>query len=206
MDNYTEFKRSSELEVYVARVYETNYLINICEYVEVLDQDEFYINESAIKEILKNLSKNYLFDDIGFTEKNSYNWGKREAILTDDERRKYGDYATDLYDLVVLDFGYIYPIAGQKKELLRCPKCHHELKWNGNFTALCCTNSQCLIQLTPTQVRHRMNLDLEKIEDEIISSFNNLKMPDLTRIEREVKKIHRESKSAEDSDDNKKEG
>ena len=191
IDNYTEFKRSSEIEVYAARTYETNYLVNICEYVEVLDQDEFYLNEGPIKEILKALSRNYLFDDIGFAMKNSYNWGKRMAVLNDDEKRFYGKNADDIYDLVILDFGYLYALGNQKKELFRCPKCHHELKWNSNFTSLMCTNSSCNIQLTPTQLRRMMNLNLEKLEDEITSAFTNLKMPNLTSIEQEIQKIHK---------------
>lgn len=197
VDNLTEFKRSSELEVWLARTYESNYLVNICEYVEVLDQDEFYINEGSIKEILQNISQNYLFDDIGFTEKNSYNWGKREAILTDDERRLYGSMADDIYDVVILDYGYLYPLHGQKKELFRCPKCHHELKWNGNFTMLGCTNSGCMLQITPMQLRHRMNLDMEDLENSLIAQFSEIKTPNLAKIEKEILKI---GKTLEGSD------
>ena len=196
-DNFTEFKRSSELEVWLARTYETNYLVNICEYVEVLDQDDFYINEGSIKQILENIAQNYLFDDIGFTDKNSYNWGKREARLTDDERRQYGSMADEIYDVVVLDYGYLYPLHGQKKELFKCPKCHHELKWNSTYTNLCCTNSACMLQITPTQLRQRMNLDMENLENELIARFNAIRTPNLTKIERELLKIRKEGKESQ---------
>lgn len=189
VDNAAEFKRSAELEAYLARTYETNYLINICEYVEVLDQDDFFVNEAQIKQILTNMSENYLFDDIGFQAKNSYNWGKREAELTDDEKREYGSMADDVYDVVILDYGYLYPIRDQKKELMRCPKCHHQLRWNSTFTSLTCTAVNCGLTITPTQLRSRMKKDYENLEEELMSSFNDIKMPNLVTIERELAKM-----------------
>lgn len=189
IDNFTEFKRSSELEGYAARTYETNYLINIAEYVEVLNQDEFAYNERPIKTILERLSENYLFNDIGYSYKNSYNWGKRPAHLTDEELEIYGENADLLYDVVILDYGYMYPLYDQKDKLYRCPKCQHRLQWLSNYTALQCTNSGCNLQLSPTEIRRRMNLSYEKLENEITNQFNNLQMPNLTSIEQSITKI-----------------
>ena len=197
VDNHNEYKRSGELENFLARTYETNFLINICEYVEVFDQDDFFLNEASIKEVLKNISENYLFDDIGFAEKTSYNWGRREAILTDDERRLYGDMADEIFDVVVLDYGYLYPLHGQKNDLLRCPKCRHKLTWNMNYTSLECTNNSCRLTISPMNLRKRMDRSYEEMEDQLASSLNNLQMPNLTSIEKELGKINKSTKKGD---------
>ena len=185
VDNFQEFKRSIELPNFLARTYETNYLINIAEYVEVMDQDKFIINEYSIKQMLKEISKGYLFDDIGFTLKNSYNWGCRESKFDDeDEIRSKHDY-----EICILDYGYLYPLHGQKDKLLRCPLCEHRLKWNSSYTGLGCENSMCKFQTSPMQLRKKMKLDYEELENKLTSSLNNLKMPNLTSIEKEIRKI-----------------
>lgn len=189
VDNFQEFKRSLEVPQYLANTYETNYLINIAEYVDVMEQDKFILNEGTIKKILNDLSENYLFEDIGYTMKNSYNWGARQAVLTDDEIAYYGDAADEIYDVVILDYGYLYPLYGQKDKLLRCSRCGHRLKWNSNFTALSCTNSQCNYQISPTGLRRHMDLNYEELENKLISSLNQLQMPNLTRIERSATKL-----------------
>ena len=195
VDNFQEFKRSTELPNYLTKTYETNYLINICEYIEVMDQDRFLINEAGIKQILADISKNYLFDDIGFTLKNSYNWGCREARLSPEEREYYdeddGEY---LYDICILDYGYLYPLHDQKDKLLRCPKCQHKLKWNSNYTMLVCGNGQCHFQTSPMNLRRKMNLDYEEMENQLISSLGSLKMPNLTKIEQMLSKIRADGK------------
>lgn len=191
VDNFSEFKRSTELPEYLAKTYETNYLINICEYIEVMDQDRFIINERGIKKILEDISRNYLFDDIGFTLKNSYNWGCREARLTPEEREYYGtDDSEYLYDICILDYGYLYPFHEQKDKLLRCPKCQHKLQWNVNYTMLTCSNSQCSFQTSPMNLRRKMNLDYEEMENRLITNLNSIKMPNLTKIEQSVAKIN----------------
>ncbi len=187
IDNFQEYKRSIELPNYLAKTYETNYLVNICEYVEVMDQDKFIINERGIKQILEDLSKNYLFDDIGYTLKNSYNWGCREAVLTPEERNYYDADDTEyLYDICILDYGYLYPLHDQKDKLLRCPKCRHKLKWNSNYTGLGCTNSQCNFQTTPMNLRRQMDMQYEEMENKLIAELSNLKMPNLTTIEQNL--------------------
>ena len=189
VDNFQEFKRSLELPNYLAKTYETNYLINICEYIEVMDQDKFLINEAGIKSVLEDISKSYLFDDIGFTLKNSYNWGCREAKLTPEERDYYSDDMEYMYDICILDYGYLYPLHDQKDKLLRCPKCQHKLKWNSIYTNLGCTNSQCNFQTSPMNLRRKMNLDYEEMENKLITSLGSLMMPNLTTVEQELSKI-----------------
>ena len=203
VDNFQEFKRSIELEAYLAKTYETNFLINICEYVEVMDQDTFLINEREIKMMLKEISKNYLFDDIGFTMKNSYNWGMREAKLTPEERYELDDLIDEIYDICILDYGYLYPLNGQKENLLRCPRCSHKLEWNMNYTSLGCSNSQCKFTATPMQMRRQMKLDFEDMENALTSSLMGIEMPNLTKIEQalaSMKKAAREEPTEPESE------
>ena len=176
VDNLTEFKRSSELPMYLAKCYETNMVINLCEYVSVLDQSQFIVNEEAIKEILKDISKSYLFDDVGYTLKNSYNWGFRESK----------EYPGE-FELVILDYGYLYPLIGQNvKELYRCPKCNASLTWDINFTKFKCRGNGCNYQIDPTSIRQRMKLDFEDLENSMISELNHVKMPNLKDIEKSI--------------------
>lgn len=66
LDSWAEFKRSQEIPEIAIKVYETNMLISVQEYVTLMDADEFRLNEVGIKEILKRLSKDYIFEDIGY--------------------------------------------------------------------------------------------------------------------------------------------
>lgn len=175
VDNFQEFKRSTELPQFLAKTYESNFLINICEYVEVMDQDKFLLNESTIKEMLTRLSRAYLFEDLGFTLKNSYNWGIRESAYDFDN---ISDEYT--YDICILDYGYLYPLHDQEDKVMRCPKCRHKLKWNSNFTGLVCGNTSCNYQATPMEVRARMDKVYDDLENKIIAeTISNLKMPNL---------------------------
>ena len=187
MDNFQEFKRSTELPQFLAKTYESNFLINICEYVEVMDQDKFLLNESTIKEMLTRLSSAYLFEDLGFTLKNSYNWGIRESAYDFDN---ISDEYT--YDICILDYGYLYPLQGQKEKLLRCPKCYHKLRWNSNYTMLACSNNACNLQMGPMDLHRRMDLNYEEMENALVTSLGNLKMPNLTKIEQEITRIKKE--------------
>lgn len=174
VDNFTEFKRSSELPMYLAKTYETNMLIDLCEYVSVMDRSQFINNEENIKAILKDISKSYLFDDVGYTLKNSFNWGFRES-------REYpGEF-----ELVILDYGYLYPLIGQDMTtLFRCPKCNAKLSWEPNFTKLKCRGNGCNYQVDPTTLRQKMKLDFEDLENSMISNLNHIKMPNLKDIEK----------------------
>lgn len=189
IDNLSEFRRSMELPDFLTRTYETNYLINVCEYIEVMDQDRFLANEDNIKRLLKQLGENYLFDDIGFTLKNSYNWGCRESNLTQEERELLGADVEYVYDICILDYGYLYPLHGQQNRLLRCPKCRHQLHWNNNYTAYSCVNSSCNFQINPMDLRRSMDTSFEEVEDRIAANLNAIQMPDLSQIEHELNKL-----------------
>lgn len=74
-DNEQEFTLSEELQPYVIKVYECNSIIMVCEYVVVINKDEFAEHKPQIRSILKDLSNEYLLGDIGTINKNFANWG-----------------------------------------------------------------------------------------------------------------------------------
>lgn len=185
VDNYQEFKRSTELPEFLAKTYESNFLVNICEYIEVMDQERFLMNEREIKEMLSRLSKAYLFEDLGFTLKNSYNWGCRESKVNEEDTLME-DYG---YDICILDYGYLYPLHDQADKVMRCPKCQHKLTWNVNFTGLVCTNKGCNCQVSPMEIRARMDQVYDDVENRVFTSqIQSLKMPDLAVIEKSILK------------------
>ena len=176
-DNLAEFKRSAELPTFLAKTYETNLLINLCEYVTIIDKDDFLANSDQIRRILKEMSKAYLFDDIGVTTKNYCNWGTRNE----------GGRET----LVILDYGYLYPLIGQNTdELFRCPRCGSRLKWNVNFTEFVCTGNdgsdRCSARVSPSVLRDAMKKDFEAVEDKILQEVYGVPVPNLKSIEQTV--------------------
>lgn len=164
VDNFTEFKRSSEAPEFFIKAYETNTLILIEEYVTLMDQQEFVANEYGIKQILEELSKVYIFEDIGFSLKNYANWGYRSNG-----------------DIVILDIGYIYPIKGNEN-VLTCPRCKGHLKYNDNYTGFICSNNGCRVKYSFLDIRRRMDLSLEDYENQMIASINNVEMPDFDTV------------------------
>jgi uncharacterized C2H2 Zn-finger protein len=179
VDNYTEFKRSLDLPNILIKVYESNYFINIEQYGALLSQPQFIINEVQIKKVLSELSKFYLFDDIGFTLKNSMNWGYVENDITGES------------ELRIIDYGYLYSLVGQdRNELFRCPKCNGLLEWSSDYTYFRCKNPNCNYRTSPSNIRDRMKLDYEDLENQMVSSFNHLKTPNLKKIEKELSSIN----------------
>jgi len=160
VDNFTEYKRSLEIPEYAIKAYECNMLILVEEYVTLMDKQEFLLNENGIKTILKDLSKNYIFEDIGFDLKNYENYGYRSNG-----------------DIVILDIGYVYPIKGNE-HIMSCPKCRGQLVCNSNYTGFICENGSCRTKYSFLDLRRRMNLELEDFENQMISNLNNIEMPD----------------------------
>ena len=169
VDNLTEYKRSIDAPEYFVKVYESNMLVCIEEYITLMDKDEFVMNEAGIKEILLELSKAYIFTDIGFTSKNYCNWGYRSNG-----------------DIVVLDLGYIYPIKGNENAL-SCPRCKAQIEYNSNYTSFKCSNNQCKSLYSFMDIRRNMRLDMEQMEDRMISELQRVEMPNFDRF---VENIH----------------
>lgn len=161
IDNWQEFKRSIEAPQYFVKAYETNMLILIEEYVTLMDEREFRMNESGIKTVLEELSKAYLFEDIGFHMKNYENWGYREDG-----------------DIVCLDLGYVYSLKGQE-HLLSCPHCKASLKYNPSYTGFTCQNKSCNKKYTTEDVIRRMDLTQMDLENKMISSLNGVSIPNI---------------------------
>ena len=143
-------------------------LILVEEYVTLMDDKEFAANENGIKMILEDLSRNYIFEDIGFSTKNYQNFGYRTNG-----------------DIVVLDLGYIFSIKGNEN-VLSCPKCRGQLVYNQNYTGFVCKNSSCRTKYTFLDIRRRMNLDLENFENQMISELNKVEMPDFDRLNESI--------------------
>lgn len=119
IDNLNEFIVSKEAQPYVTKTYETNGLLAVAEYVTLISYEEFVEKKSKILEILDDISREYLIGDMGWTQKNYTNWGYR----------KNSD------DLVILDFGHMHRLSGEK---LLCRECGQILQYNATFTKLKC--------------------------------------------------------------------
>lgn len=161
VDNFQEFKRSIEVPEYFVKAYETNSLILIEEYVTLMDEREFRENEAGIKTILEDLSKAYIFEDIGFSVKNYENWGYRSNG-----------------DIVCLDLGYVYSLKGQE-HLMRCPHCNASLKYNSNYTGFVCQNKSCNKHYLTEDIIRRMDLTQMDLENKMISSLNSVAIPNI---------------------------
>ena len=120
-DNLNEFEMSEELQPFVTKTYETNGLITIAEYVNLISQREFEDSAPNIKAILRELfDAGYIFSDVGTVSRNFCNWGFRD----DDS-------------IVILDYGYIWR---KDPKLMFCAKngCGHKLEYTDNFDRLYC--------------------------------------------------------------------
>ncbi len=164
-DNWAEFKRSPELQEYCAKAYETNMLVLISEYVVLMSDEEFANSRNEILTILEDISKEYIMGDVGYIKKNRCNFGYRDRSKT----------------IVILDYGYVYPKINQTKAMT-CPRCKGELVYTQNYDAFICTNHNCKNQYTFMDIRRRMILDFENLEDKMISELTSLEMPDMTDV------------------------
>ena len=145
-DNDQEFTLSEELQPYVIKVYETNGIIMVCEYVVVITKEEFAERKSQIKRILADLSNEYLLGDIGTINKNFANWGYR-----------------DNQELVALDFAYIYRIIGNE---LKCDcDVAPMLEYTPDYDRLVCPH--CRKRFMFIDVRRRISKDMEMQELEV---------------------------------------
>ena len=133
-DNWNEFNMGPRLQPYVTKTYECNGLVAVAEYVNLINREEFIDSKEQIRNILDCLSEDYIFCDMSLTLKNMLNYGYR-----------------DNGEIVILDYGYIYPID---RKIMFCLKCGGRLKWKPDYTALTCT--KCGKVHDPITVRDRM--------------------------------------------------
>ena len=121
IDNRREMLYSKALQPYVIKVYECipNGLIAVSEYVSVFDAADRIDYEKQMREILSDISSNFLIGDVGITGKNYTNWGKRSDG-----------------SICILDFAYIYSVT---YKLFKCD-CDDEtlLRLDSNFVYFQC--------------------------------------------------------------------
>lgn len=150
-DNYHEFYMSKIITPYVTKCYETNGLISVCEYIQVINTDiEFQMNKSNILKTLERLSEiTSLMLDVGYTPKNRTNWGIRPSTN----------------ECIPLDYGYIYTdIDGIKLTCTKdkCIKAHGitKLKYTDDFSKLVCP--MCGYEYTDTELHGLVNEEARK--------------------------------------------
>ena len=149
IDNLAEYKRSAEVPESLVKCYETNRVVAISEYVNLMSYQEFMENKSKIREILQRLSSRYIMKDLGLTPKNYCNFG-------------YRDDGT----IVALDYAYLYPIAGNEKAL-KC-SCGGNIIIDSSFTTYKCDNPSCGLRYSAMEILNKMNIDAERMDDEAI--------------------------------------
>lgn len=139
IDNRREMLYSKDLYPYVVKVYEAfpNGLAAVTEYVEIFNIDSFYKYEDKMKEILAEISNNYLVGDVGVTGKNYVNWGLRHNGVDD--------------DICILDFAYIYNV---KFNVFKC-SCGHFLQYDENYVGFECP--ECGKKYTFGEIRRKVS-------------------------------------------------
>ena len=147
IDNRREFKYSKQLQPNVIKVYECfpDGLIAITEYITVFTIEDLYRNQSKMRDILKDISQNYLIGDIGVTPKNYLNWG----------------YRTDLDNSIcILDFAYIYSLS---YKTFRCNcSSHAMLNYDSEYINLRCPH--CKKKYTFEDIRRKITRKDEENE------------------------------------------
>jgi hypothetical protein len=169
IDNMNEVAQSKYKSMYLAQAYETNGIILVSEYVTVMDKMEFLECQTQIKDILRTLEKDFLginhkdnkcfiLGDMGMSEKNYGNWGKRMNG-----------------DIVVLDYGYLYEMSEREwKRVAKCPKCGSSLEYTSDYSELHCTahdSNKCDERVNYTSIRNVYGYS--KIIDDIVKGLNN---------------------------------
>lgn len=148
IDNMNELAQSKYKSKYLAQAYETNGIILVSEYVTVMDKEEFLESQFHIKRILDILAEDkslvndkrmfYILGDMGMSEKNYGNWGKRMNG-----------------DIVVLDYGYLYQLSNDAwKEVSKCPTCGSSLEYTSDYSELKCVKTNCFTSVKYTTLRN----------------------------------------------------
>lgn len=164
IDNLSEAKRSPEAPNLFALTYETNGLIVVAEYVTLIDEKVFNDNQQLVLEMLSELAKQYIFGDMGFSSKNYCNFGYRRNNK-----------------LVVLDYAYCHP-RFTNEDIMVCPQCGSEIRYNAMFTGFRCSNPNCGIEYSYIDIKRRLDTSYENIENMYMSNLALLDVPDLEHI------------------------
>ena len=164
IDNMNELAQAKDKPKYLAKAFETNGLILVSEYVTVMDNIEFLECQNEIKTILKVIEANikgkdktkntyFILGDMGTSNKNYGNWGKRMNG-----------------EIVILDYGYLYEVAGRDwMNVAVCPVCGSDLEYTTDFSELVCVNDKCNTKVKYTTVRNNLGYTkiIENIKDNL---------------------------------------
>ena len=170
IDNMNELAMAKKNGKRLARAYETNGIILVSEYGTVMDKEDFLESQSTIGMVLTTMSglekdkpnkrgNKYILGDMGMSDKNYGNWG----------RRTNGD-------IIVLDYGYLYEVPGEDwLDIARCPICGSTINYTNDFSELCCSKSECIGHTKAGAVKYtvlRNNFGYGKIIDNIKMNLN----------------------------------
>ena len=162
IDNISEYKRAIEFPKYLVKVYETNRVVLVCEYCELITNQIFNERKSEIRDILTELSMYYVMDDVGLTAKNYCNWGLRREI--DDEGNEFDS-------LIIIDDAYFYPIR-HNTDMLTCT-CGARIIMNSQFTGYQCQNTACHMTWTVPEILNKSRYDYDNGDTEIVRMLDN---------------------------------
>ena len=145
IDNTREYIYPMQLQPYVIKCYECHKdgLMAVFEYVEVFNNDDFWKHQNEMREILEEISENFLIGDVGVSTVNYVNWGFR-----------------DDHSLVILDFAYIYSVAFKKFECGCTPGAY--LAYDKDFNNLICP--YCGKKYSFRQIRKKISMRDQKRE------------------------------------------
>lgn len=164
IDNRREYKYSRPIQPHVVKVYESipNGMIASSEYISIFSYEEFKSCKNEIKEILEEISsQGYLIGDVGFSERNYINWGRRADG-----------------SICIMDFAYIYDV---KYNTFQC-NCGSTsmLRYDSNYVNLICPH--CGRKYEFGEIRRRIS---RKTQEEEIGDIRSLGY-NLTQYEEEV--------------------
>lgn len=185
IDNQREMLYTDKLQPYVVKVYECDPkgLLMVCEFVEIFTLNEFHASKDEIREILSQVTEQYLVGDVGITGKNYVNWGIKSNG-----------------QICMLDFAYIYSV---KYNVFNCT-CSDDsiLKYDDNFVFLTCPN--CGRKYTFGEIRRKItrvqqNAEIGNIKRVGYNISNPEELVDIIP-EFEPKLIHEKQKKKKDKE------
>lgn len=121
-DNLQEYALSPELQPYVAKSFETNGYILVCEPWRALTLEEFQLRKMEIIKVLDVMAQDYLLGDVGYLKKNYTNWG-----------------IDDKGNIGILDYAYVHRAT---ENLFTCEVCGQGiLRYDSSYSILKCSNA-----------------------------------------------------------------
>ena len=152
-DNLREHGYAKKLQPYVTKVYECTIdgLILVAEYVECLTKKEFVFQTATIRQILRDLSKDYIIGDIGtgigdkkqgmdgdnsFMSSFGYDQSDMDSMHGDAVGKSHTNWGKrNNGEYVILDFAYIFDVSYTS---FTCPEDGAPLEYTQSYSKLRC--------------------------------------------------------------------